>query len=109
MAWYIRDAEFRDLVTAEEANLVIEEVFVNQAKEQIVTRPTVELTLPHGILRVAPSRRSGAIAVAKSTERPLLASCLSASGLRSSRRQRAKRVYATPTSLPRSRVRTSRY
>jgi len=52
MVWYIRDAQVRDLVTAEEANEVIEEVFLNQAKDEIVTRPTVELTLPRGMLRV---------------------------------------------------------
>jgi len=52
MVWYLRDAQIRGLVTPEEANTVIEEVFLNQSNDQIVTRPTVELTLPRSMLRV---------------------------------------------------------
>lgn len=43
---YVRDSQFRDLVSAEEANDVIEEVFVHLADEKVLTRPTVALPLP---------------------------------------------------------------
>jgi len=43
---YVRDSQFRDLVSAQEANDVIEEVFLHLAQEKVLTRPTVALPLP---------------------------------------------------------------
>ena len=48
MIWYVKDAEVRSVLTADDCNQVIEQTFIDEAKGQVVNRPRVELALPRG-------------------------------------------------------------
>ena len=53
MVWYVRDAEVRKVLSEDECNQMIEDLFRDEAKGHIVNRPTVELPLRgRGVLRL---------------------------------------------------------
>ena len=52
MILYLTDALVRELITVDECNKVIEELFVQEAAGKVENRPTVELSLPKGVFRI---------------------------------------------------------
>jgi len=52
MVLYLKDAEARDLCTPAEINQIIEELFQHEFDGKVENKPTVELNLPRGILRI---------------------------------------------------------
>ena len=49
---YLTDAQARSLLTAEECNQVIEDLFQHEFEGKVENKPTVELNLPKGIMRI---------------------------------------------------------
>jgi len=49
---YLRDAEVRELLTLEEGNEIIEDLFRQEAAGKVENRPTTELALPRGVFRL---------------------------------------------------------
>jgi ornithine cyclodeaminase/alanine dehydrogenase-like protein (mu-crystallin family) len=49
---YLRDAEVRELLTIEEGNEIIEDIFRQEAAGKVENRPTIELALPRGVFRL---------------------------------------------------------
>ena len=52
MVLYIRDAECRDLIDGDECIQLIEDLFRQEGEGKVENRPTTELKLPKGILRL---------------------------------------------------------
>lgn len=59
MVLYLRDAECRDLLTADDCIQVIDDLFHQESEGTVENRPTVGLNLPKGIFRLKPGGTYG--------------------------------------------------
>jgi alanine dehydrogenase len=49
---YLRDAEVRELLSVDEGNQLIEDLFIQESQGKVENRPTTELRLPKGVFRL---------------------------------------------------------